>query len=152
MTRDGDRAADDAMYAVHTLVARFANSFDVKAWDDLAACLADAVHTDYSELRGTPPETLTRAEFVASRRLALDALRTHHLAGNVDVRLSGARGEAVVSMVIYRRDAGGQAFDTHCVYTFGVVAEHGRWVICSIVQRVLWNDGEPAIHRGVTKP
>ena len=43
---------------LHALVAKFANSFDLKDWQALGECLADSVYVDYSELRGTPAETL----------------------------------------------------------------------------------------------
>src|SRR5215471_5995029 len=54
--------------AIQQLVARFANSFDVKDWLALAECLAEELHTDYSDLRGTPPETMSRSRFVELRR------------------------------------------------------------------------------------
>lgn len=137
------------VHAIQALVARFANSFDLKAWDDLAACLASRLHTDYSDLRGTPPETMSRERFVELRRAALQNLDTHHLAGNMEVRTGGAHGEARVSMVIYRRSREGEVFDTHCLYTLGVEKTNGQWTICSILQKVFWSRGEKAIHRGV---
>lgn len=136
-------------FAIEQLVARFANSFDCGAWDDLAACLARTLHTDYSDLRGTPPETMSRERFVEMRRIALAGVRTQHLAGNVEVRLDGAHGEARVSMVIYRRSAEGAVFTTHCLYTFGVAKANRQWMISSIVQKVFWNEGERSIHGGL---
>src|SRR6476659_9612870 len=55
----------------------------------LGECLADTVHTDYSDLRGTPPETMSRDQFVQLRRSALQELQTHHLAGNLEIELTG---------------------------------------------------------------
>jgi hypothetical protein len=137
--------------AVRQLIARFANSFDLQDWPALGACLADSVHTDYSDLRGTPPETMSRERFVELRRAALAALRTHHLAGNVDVSLNGGRGVATVSMVIYRRGADDRTLDSHCVYTLGLARTGDRWRIDSIVQRVLWSDGQTSVHPGITR-
>ena len=137
------------VHAVQQLVAQFANSFDLKAWNDLAACLAGDLYTDYSDLRGTPPETMSRERFIDLRRAALENLKTHHLAGNVEVQVEGDRGEAKVSMVIFRRGAGGELFDTHCLYTLGVEKLDQRWLICSIVQKVLWSDGQQDVHLGV---
>ena len=137
--------------AVHELLARYANSFDMKAWDDLASCLSDTLHTDYSQLRKTPPETVSRERFVELRRDALDKLDTHHLLGNVQVRLNGNRGEATASMAILRRNAQGERFDTHCLYIFGVRKSGPTWLICSIVQKVLWNEGSEAVHGGITR-
>ena len=136
------------IHAIERLIARFANSFDLKAWDELSACLASALDTDYSDLRGTPPETISRERFVESRRAALANLATHHLSGNIEIQLIGSQGTANASMAIFRRNPEGKAFNTHCLYTFGVRKTDRGWVICSIVQKVLWNDGEAAIHRG----
>jgi len=41
---------------IRQLIARFANSFDLKAWDALRECLAESLRTDYSDLRGSKPE------------------------------------------------------------------------------------------------
>ncbi len=144
---DANEAADKS--AITQLVARFANSFDLKNWDRLGECLADRVDTDYSDLRGTPPETLTRERFVELRRAALQDLDTHHLAGNIEVALRGNTGSATASMVIFRRSDDGQMLNTHCVYTLGLAKEHGTWRIRSIVQKVLWSDGDKSIHRGI---
>ena len=138
-------------FRVQQLIARFANSFDAKAWEALGACLASTVYTDYSDLRGTAPETMSRERFVELRRTALEPLKTHHLAGNVEVRLEGTRGVAKASMVIHRRGSADDRFDTHCLYEFGVEKAAQGWTICSIVQKVLWSDGQSAIHRGIAK-
>lgn len=135
--------------AVHELLAQYANSFDMKDWDGLGSCLSDTLHTDYSQLRKTPPETVSRERFVELRRNALDELDTHHLLGNVQVRFNGNRGEAAASMAIFRRNARGERFDTHCLYIFGVQKSGRSWLICSIVQKVLWNEGSDSVHSGV---
>jgi len=137
--------------AVRQLIARFANSFDVRDWATLGACLADSLYTDYSDLRGAPPETISRERFVELRRSALETLRTHHLAGNVDVALQGSRAEATVSMVIYRRGADGRTLNSHCVYTLGLAHTDDQWRIDSIVQRVLWSDGQTSVHPGIPR-
>lgn len=43
--------------AISNLLTRFANSFDLKNWSALEACLTPQIFTDYSDLRGTPPNT-----------------------------------------------------------------------------------------------
>ncbi|MBV8603736.1 MAG: nuclear transport factor 2 family protein [Pelomonas sp.] len=134
------------------LVARFANAFDLKDWDGLGACLADSLHTDYSELRGTPPETLTRERFVELRRAALGPLATQHLAGNIEIEARGARADLKVAMAIFRRGAAGEQFNTHCLYFFGAVRAGGGWRIDSIRQKVLMSVGDARIHAGVAKP
>ena len=136
------------IFAIQRLIAKFANSFDLKDWRALGECLADELDTDYFDLRGTPAETLSRERFVELRRSALQALQTHHLAGNVDVALNGSRANANASMAIFRRVESGETFDTHCLYAFGCERAERGWVIRSIVQKVLMNAGRAQIHGG----
>lgn len=139
--------------AIQNLIARFANCFDLKDWDGLGACLADTLHTDYSDLRGTPPETVTRDVFVALRRQALAPLQTHHLAGNVEIATRRPGAQAKVSMVIFRHDPDGEVLNTHCLYHFGLdKSAEGEWRISAIVQKVYWSEGNRAIHAGIRKP
>jgi hypothetical protein len=69
----------NTIFALQQLVARFANCFDLKDWDGLCRCLADELYTDYSDLRGTPPETMSKERFVELRQIAPHDLQTHHL-------------------------------------------------------------------------
>src|SRR5881296_225987 len=74
---------------IRRLIGRFANAFDLKAWDALEACLTESLATDYSDLRGTPPEVMARRCFVEMRRAALERLQTHHLLGNYEITVDG---------------------------------------------------------------
>jgi hypothetical protein len=138
--------------ALQQLVARFANSFDTKDWAGLERCLKAELHTDYSDLRGTPAERMSSARFVELRRSALHDVQTHHLSGNIEVDVKGAAGEVKVSMAIFRRSATGETLNTHCLYVFGVERVDDNWLIGSIVQKVFTNDGQTSIHRGILKP
>ena len=131
--------------AVRRLLAKFANSIDLKAWEELGECVADSIYTDFSDLRGSPPEALARLDFVASRRTALEALKTHHLVSNVEVYINGSSATARVSAMIFRRQQDGQVFDSHCLYLLGLQSRNAQWQICSIVQRVFWSDGNHPI-------
>jgi hypothetical protein len=135
--------------AIQQLVARFANSFDMKDWPALGDCLADELQTDYSDLRGTPPETMSRERFLELRRCGLNGLRTQHLPKNIEISLKQDEAEARVSMVIYRRTESGEFFNTHCQYTFGLERVAARWVIKSIVQKVIMNEGQTSVHKGL---
>jgi hypothetical protein len=132
--------------AVRRLIAKFANSFDLKAWDELTDCLAESVYTDYSHLRGTPPEAVARADFVASRRAALQALATHHVLGNVEIFINGTSATSRVSAVVFRRDEHGRVFASHCLFLLGLQKHHDEWRISSIVQKILWTEGNAGIH------
>jgi len=108
--------------------------------------LTESLHTDYSDLRGTPPATLSRDRFVELRRTALEHLKTHHLAGSHEITLRGDHAQCRVSMIIWRRDESGRVLNTHCVYELEVSRATDGWRISSITQKVLWSDGDPSIH------
>lgn len=142
----------DTVFEIQNLVARFANSFDLKQWDVLASCLAEQIYTDYSELRGTPPQTLSRADYVSLRQQALNDLRTHHLAGNLEfIAATETQVSLHLSMQIYRKASDGKVFDTHCLYKLELIKAGAAWQIASIVQKVFWSDGQAQIHAGVNK-
>jgi hypothetical protein len=137
--------------AVLNLLGRYANSFDLKRWDILQSCLADELYTDYSALRGTPPETMKASRFVELRKKALDPLKTHHQGFNPEVEITGDTGTARLSMAILRKNDDGTIFNTHCLYELGVTRAGGQWKISSLVQKVFWSDGDSKIHQGVVK-
>lgn len=139
---------------IQNLIARFANSFDLKDWPALERCLAPQVFTDYSDLRGTPPGILPAAEYIRLRREALAPLVTHHMLGNLEVDFfTPDKAVCRASMLIWRvqnsslRNAAGE-FHTHCIYTFDLLRETDVWKIGGITQKVLWNSGTPEIHGG----
>jgi hypothetical protein len=133
---------------IQQVIARFATSFDVKDWDGLQACLTESVFTDYSDLRGTPPETIAAADYVRLRRESLDALKLHHLVSNYEIDFPDSGGATCrASMVVWRK-SDGEGFITHCVYTFQLIKLNGDWKINGITQKVLWNDGKSSIHSG----
>ena len=141
-----------AMLSLQDLVARFANSLDLKDWERLGQCLTATLHTDYSDLRGTPPETVSRKEFVELRQAALEELETHHLAGQSEIDVTEPTANMTVSMVIYRRNSTGKTLNTHCIYFFGAVKDQGTWQIASIRQKVLMSHGDADIHKGIVRP
>lgn len=138
--------ATEESYNIHNLIARFANSFDSKDWDTLRDCLAEMVYTDYTDLRGTPPETVSNEAYVASRQQSLRDLTTHHLSGNYEVQhVDSQQATCRASMIIWRK-AGEAQFTTHCLYIFRLKRLNSEWKIAGITQKVLWNEGNPAIH------
>jgi hypothetical protein len=133
---------------IQELIARFANSFDVKDWSGLQACLTEALYTDYADLRGTPPETLTASEYVRLRRESLDHLKLQHLVSNYEIDFTGSEKAACrASMVVWRK-AEDAEFTSHCIYTFQLTKKNGEWKINGITQRVLWNEGQASLHQG----
>lgn len=136
--------------AISNLLFKFANSFDLKAWDEMERCLAEQVDCDYSGLRGTK-ETLRAKDYVALRKAALEPLQTQHLFSNLEIDVSDDRHEPTCrcSAFILRR-RGEQFFNTHAIYEFTCVQKNEQWFISKIKQTVLWNEGDTAIHAGVT--
>ena len=133
---------------IQQLIARFANSFDVKDWDGLQACFTESLYTDYSDLRGTPPETISASEYVRLRRESLDHLKLHHLVGNYEVTFPDFDAAACrASMVVWRRSET-EEFATHCMYDFQLARQWGAWKISGITQKVLWSEGVSSIHKG----
>jgi len=133
---------------IQQLIARFANSFDVKDWDGLQACFTDSLFTDYSDLRGTPPQTVTAKEYVQKRIDSLDHLKLHHLVSNYEVDFTDSNTASCrASMVVWRK-SDEEEFTSHCVYTFQLTKIKSDWKISGITQKVLWNEGTPSIHKG----
>jgi 3-phenylpropionate/cinnamic acid dioxygenase small subunit len=133
---------------IQQVIARFATSFDVKDWDGLQACFTESIYTDYSDLRGTPPQTVSAVEYVKSRRESLDHLKLHHLVSNYEIDLPNSDSVTCrASMVVWRKSET-EEFITHCVYNFQLVKLNDNWKISGITQKVLWNDGKATIHSG----
>ena len=134
--------------AIQEVIACFATSFDVKDWSGLEACLTESLHTDYSDLRGTPPQTVTAAEYTRQRCESLDHLKLHHLVSNYEVDFTGSNTATCrASMVVWRK-SDEEEFTSHCVYIFQLTIQDTDWKISGITQRVLWNEGAASIHKG----
>ena len=138
-------------FKIQEMIARFANSFDLKDWNGLESCLTDAIYTDYSDLRGTPPEKVKASTYVAARRESLDPLKLHHLVSNYEIDLINTdTATCRASMTIWRKSEE-EEFSSHCVYIFQLIREGPDWRISGITQKVLWNEGMPSIHKGAKR-
>ena len=134
---------------IQKLIAKFANSFDMKDWSGLEACFTASLYTDYSDLRGTPPETISAKEYVQQRSDSLSHLKLHHLVSNYEVDFPVTDGATCrASMVVWRK-SDEEEFISHCVYIFQLTRTWGSWKISGITQKVLWNKGTSSIHKGV---
>ena len=133
---------------IQQLIARFANSFDVKAWDELQACFTESLYIDYSDLRDTPPETISASEYVRLRREALDHLKLHHLVSNYEIDFPDSGHAACRASMIVWRKSDEEEFTSHCVYIFQLTKQNADWKISGITQKVLWNEGIKSIHKG----
>ena len=133
---------------IQKIVARFATSFDMKDWNGLEACFTESLYTDYSDLRGTPPQTVTAKEYVQKRIDSLDQLKLHHLVSNYEVDITDSNSATCrASMVVWRK-SDEEDFTSHCVYIFQLTKQGSDWKISGITQKVLWNEGTSSIHKG----
>ena len=133
---------------IQELIAHFANSFDVKDWDGLQSCFTETFYSDYSDLRGTPPETISVKEYVRLRRESLEPLKIQHLVSNYEIKfLESTIATCRASMVVWRK-TDKEDFITHCVYIFQLVEQDAVWKISRITQKVLWNEGTSSIYKG----
>jgi SnoaL-like protein len=138
---------EDTLKIQH-LVARFANSFDIKDWNGLQSCFTESLYADYSDLRGIPPQTISASEYTRQRRESLDHLRLHHLVSNYEVDFTDSNSATCrASMVVWRKSEE-EEFTSHCVYIFQLVKQGEIWKISGITQKVLWNEGISSIHKG----
>jgi len=133
---------------IQELIAHFANSFDVKDWDGLQSCFTETILSDYTDLRGTPPEKISVKEYVRLRREGLAPLKIQHLVSNFEIKfIDSATATCRASMVVWRKTEK-EDFTTHCMYTFKVVQQDTNWKISEITQKVLWNEGTSSIYKG----
>jgi SnoaL-like protein len=134
-------------FKIQEMIARFANSFDVKDWNELESCFTDSLTADYSDLRGTPPEKVKASDYVSARRESLDPLKLHHLVSNYEIDLNLNTATCRASMIVWRKSEE-EEFTSHCVYTFQLTKQESDWKISGITQKVLWNEGTASIHKG----
>ncbi len=132
---------------VQKVIARFATSFDVKDWSGLESCFTESLYTDYSDLRGAPPQTITAANYVAARREALNQLKLHHLVGNYEIDFTDSNAATCRASMIVWRKSDEEEFTSHCVYIFQLTKQDSDWKISGITQRILWNEGTSSIHK-----
>ncbi len=140
--------ATEDQLKIQAIIARFATSFDVKDWDGLQSCFTESLYTDYGDLRGTPPQTVTAAEYAAGRRQSLDHLKLHHLVSNYEISFSDTNHATCRASMIVWRKSETEEFTSHCVYIFQLTQQASDWKISGITQKVLWNEGTPSIHKG----
>jgi hypothetical protein len=135
-------------FKIQEVIARFANSFDVKDWTGLEACFTDSLFTDYSDLRGTPPQNVSAHEYAVSRRESLDHLKLHHLVSNYEFDFTDSdAANCRASMIVWRKSEQ-EEFASHCFYIFQLTKLNSDWKISGITQKILWNEGTASIHSG----
>lgn len=131
------------------LLAKFANSLDLKDWQTLENTMADTIECDYQDLRGRS-EAYSKSEFVSLRKQALSHLKTQHLFANLEITIEKDYAFCQLNAIIYRQDNDGKQFNSHAFYRFHFVQlQNNEWKIEKIKQLILWNEGDSSIHVGV---
>lgn len=141
---------------IQDLLFGFMRSFDEKDWDGMRSCLTETVDCDYSNFRGTPPSTITRAEYVDQRKVSLLFLKTQHNLSNIAIIASATQAEATCNYTILRfhpefDGSRERYFHSYGQYRFTVVRSEGQWSICSIVQILLMSEGNSNLHGALKK-
>ncbi|MBM3857584.1 MAG: nuclear transport factor 2 family protein [Verrucomicrobia bacterium] len=136
--------------AISNLLFKFANSFDLKAWDEMESYLAEQVECNYTSLRGKK-EALAAKDYVALRRASLEPLQTQHLFSNLEIDVHDENEATCRCSALILRRRGEQFFNTHAIYKFTCLCQKEKWLISKIKQTVLWNEGDAEIHSGVKK-
>ncbi len=131
-------------------LSRFMNCFDLKDWKLMETLLEPIVQIDYADLRGGPETTVSSSDFVRTRSEALQELSTHHVLSNLNIRTQAGEAGVSASCVIFR-SLGTKSFNSHAFYDFTLSFASGSWRIAAIRQRIFWNEGDPAIHKGVNR-
>lgn len=137
---------DERALIIETIY-RFANGLDLKNWKMVRACFIELIFTDYSDLRGDPPATISADDYITKRKIALMPLITQHLSSNHIVQIDDTSAQCKSQMVIFRRREG-LYFNTHCYYEHTLKKTSAGWKISGIKQKVWWNEGNPEIHSG----
>lgn len=133
---------------VRQVVFRFANALDLQDWDLLRSCFDHVIEIDYSDFRGER-RTISADEYVEQRRSALAGIKTQHLSFNHEIEIESDQATCHSAALILRIDpamASENFFNSHCFYEHALVRTSAGWKMTKIEQRVLWNDGNPAVH------
>jgi len=133
--------------AIVDAIVGLANAMDAQDWARVRSLLADEVDVDYSQFRGEPAARVTADGYVASRIDGLRGLRTLHTSTNHEVRVEGDHGTCTSAYHILRVDpATGRRLDTWGTYQHQLARTANGWRVTGIVQRVVWLEGDRAIH------
>ena len=139
----------DDINKIQKIIARFANSFDLKDWAGLQACFTESIFTDYSDLRGTPPQTISAVDYVQSRRESLEHLKLHHLVSNYEIDFADSNSATCrASMIVWRKAGEENESSSHCFYAFQLTKQDSGWKLSGITQKILWNEGNSSVQRG----
>ena len=155
MSNNG-KSSSDARHDIQEILFRFMRSFDTKDWDSMAACLDDRIYCDYSDLRHDQPGYVLRDQYVKQRKDAHSLLKTQHNLFNLSIENIENKASVLCNYCIYRFDnqlssAEENYFHSYGQYLFDLHWDDRDWKIISITQKLLMNQGNQKLHKGIRK-
>ena len=143
---------------IQEILFKFMRSFDDKDFALMQSCMCDEVYLDYSTFRKTPPGKQKSRQYCEERQKSLATLITQHNLFNIIMENDAVNLMAKVNcnFVIYRftKSPSGSKedfFHSYGQYEFELRFEEQNWKISSITQKILMNEGNPDIHKGILK-
>jgi SnoaL-like domain len=138
-------SADDRLDVIETC-NRFGWHADQRQWDESRWLLADMVHVDYTRLSGGEPDTIARADLVASWAEQFARLTTtQHMITNHRVTMQGDSAICTAdlrALHIAPTPDGAQEVVIYGHYRFGLARTSEGWRIDSIVMTPIWTTGD----------
>ncbi len=130
-------------FKIQEMIARFANSFDIKDWNGLESCFTDSLYTDYGDLRGTSQEKVKASDYISARRESLNPLKLHHLVSNYEIDIINSKTATCRASMMVWRKSDEEEFTSHCVYIFQLTKQESDWKISGITQKYYGMKGQP---------
>lgn len=123
----------------HTL-ERYSKALANKNWNELSHVLSDELIVDFKDLFNFTGKQSPN-DFIKKRKQSFDDLTIYHLLTPLKVGVSGNKALCKAYSIVYRLDKF-HYFNSHADYVFGLVKKDENWVIRSIKQSIIWNDGK----------
>lgn len=111
-------------------------------------CLVQTLWVDYSSLRKTEPEEISRSNYIEQRKEGLKNLKTSHLLKNFQIKKikkDSIQCRCDFEINRFSADDPEDYFHSYGEYQFTLVIE-GQWKIQKITQTVTENRGNRNIH------
>jgi hypothetical protein len=133
---------------IMTLLAGFGLNADLRDWDAVRSGFSEKVAVDYSSLNGSPGNTVSSTDLVASWRGLLPGFtRTQHTIGVPRIDVRGDQAVAQAPFVAWHflettpAPAGGTSWVVGGRYEWGLRREAAGWRITRLTLHGAWQDG-----------
>ena len=117
----------------------FSKAFEIKDWNLLSSVLDKDIIIEYSGLYGFSGK-ISSETFILRRKKILSGIEVFHFLSPLKIGINGDRALCKAYAIIYRLESF-RYYNTHADYVFGFIKKDSKWLIKSIKQNILWNDG-----------